>query len=123
MKLSGNFPSQNIAGNASIADVAEFPVADVDVLALDIENTGTGALTAFQIHGRISKEAPYRDITPSSFTSQSYDVLDAAVVSPVALANGAFSQFALNVSTFESVKLRASGASATLKINAASYQE
>lgn len=123
MRLSGNHPSRNVALGASVSDVAEFPCADVDVLAFDVENNGAGLVSDFQVHGRISKEAPYRDITPASFVVQGYDVLFAAEVSPVGLAAGAFSQFALNVSTFESIRLRASGASASLKVNAAAYSD
>lgn len=123
MRLGNTFPSQNFQGQAALADVAELACADFDVLALDIENAGSGALTGFEIHGRISKDAPYRAITPASFTVQSYDVLKASATSPVALAAGGFAQFALNVSTFQSVKIRASGATAVLKINAAGYSE
>ncbi len=123
MRLGSSFPSINFACGAALADAAEFSCADSEVLALDIQNTGSAALTGFSVVGRISPGAPFRDITPASFTSQSYQVLESATVTPVGLAAGAFSRFALNVSVLESVKVLAAGAAAALQINAAGYQE
>lgn len=123
MRLSNSFPVTNFQAQASLADAAEFGCADFDVLSLDIENIGAGALTGVAVLARVSREAPYRDVTPASFTAQSYRVLEPSALGPATLANGQFAQFALNVSVFESVKLRASGATATLKISAAGYQD
>lgn len=123
MRLGNTFSSANFQCGASAADAAEFACADFDVLALDIENTGSGALTGFALLARISRDAPYRDVTPSSFTAQSYRVLEPAAVSPSALGVGQFVQFSFNVGTIERLKIRASGATATLKINASGYSD
>lgn len=123
MRLGNTFSSANFQCGASAADAAEFECADFDVLALDIENTGSGALTGFALQARISWNAPFRDVTPTSFVTQSYRVLEPAAVSPAVLGAGQFSQFSFNVGTFERLKIRASGATATLKINAAGYSD
>ena len=123
MKLGTSFDRSTSVPGASLADMTGYACPSADVLAIDIENVGSSAVTGFSVLGRISSKAPFRDITPVSFTVQSYDVLDESPVSPSTLAAGAFAKFALNVSTYESVRLQASGVGAVLVIHAATYEE
>lgn len=123
MRMKTSFREVSAQLQAGVADVTGFAISDCDVLAIDMENIGTGQVTGLEIHGRIGRDAPFRNITPASFTALSYDVLKESESNPISLAAGGYAQFAINVSTYESVKLRASGATAMLRIHAAGYSE
>lgn len=124
MRLNNPFPPRHVQCQAAVVSVADFKCADFDVLALDLENVGTGALTGLQIHARVSPDAPYRNVTPESYQFANADVIYAAPGNgPSLVPNGGYLQFSIDVRTFESVILKASGASATLRINAGGYSE
>ena len=108
---------------ASAQDVLTFDVKNLDVLAIDVGNTGSAAFTAFTVHERVSPNGPLRDITPSSFVVESSLVFTAAATAPGTLAAGGFSRFSLNVTDSAQIVLRATGSTgAQATINAAGYK-
>lgn len=109
---------------AALAQVAEFDVASIDVLNIDIENNGSAAVTGFKVLARIARNAPERDITPSSWASaDGYTVVAPSAVAPGTLAAGAHTLLSLNVSRYHTLALQASGAGASLQIIAGGLQE
>lgn len=107
---------------AAYATIARFPVAGLDVLMLDIENFGASPLTGLKVFARVSHSAPLREITPSSWSVESDLMWMPTTVALGTLAAGAFAQFGLNVTAYESVEIQAVGAGAVLEISAGGYE-
>lgn len=122
MRLITSFKTVNQPLSGSLGDVAEYDVARLDVLQLDLENTGSAALTGFSVLARVSQDAPYRDVTPASFIVESDIVFAPARVAPGTLAAADWAMLGLNVTAYQSVKLRAVGASAVLRATAGGYE-
>ncbi|WP_020164711.1 hypothetical protein [Methyloversatilis discipulorum] len=122
MQLKTQFPSVNQALSASLQDIATFDVAQLDVLHLDIENTGSAAFTDFRVLARVSEAAPWRDITPASLMVEGDLVFAPARTVLSTLAAGNWAHLGLNITDFQGVKLQAMGASAASKVTAGGYE-
>lgn len=107
---------------AAYATIARFPVAVLDVLMLDIENVGASPLTGFKVFARVSPSAPMREITPTSWLTESALVWQPAPVSLGTLSAAAVAQLGLNVAAYESVEIQAIGTGAVLSIAAGGYE-
>lgn len=101
---------------AALDLVRRFAVGNLDVVQIDIENTGASALTNLRLYGRSAPSAPMRDITPASWTSESALLFSPAAASPASLAAGASAQFGLNVTAMYEIEIHAAGAGAVLSI-------
>lgn len=109
--------------SATPTELIVIDVKNDDVLAVDVGNEGTAAFTSLTIHERVSPNGPLRDITPSSFTTESGLVFTAAATAPGTLAAGGFSRFSLNVSDSAQIAIRATGnAGAKARVTAAAYK-
>ena len=122
MRLTQSFPTKNQPLAAALGDVADFDVAGHDVLHLDIENTGSAALTDFRVFARVASAAPWRDVTPGSLTVEGDLVFAPARTALTTLAAGNWAHLGLNVTDYHSIKLQASGANAVLKVTAGGYE-
>lgn len=122
VRLTQPFGTKNQPLAAGLGDVAEFDVAGLDVLHLDIENTGASALTDFRVFARVAPGAPWRDVTPGSLTVEGDLVFAPARTSLTTLAAANWAHLGLNVTDYQSIKLQAAGASAELKVTAGGYE-
>jgi len=117
--------AQTTATLSATAAVAQsFEVASREVLNIDVENKGTAAVTSFALQGRVSKSAPWRDITPGSWSvADGYTVVVPSAVAPSTLAAGAQTTLSINVTKYEGVRIQAAGAGAVLSIVAGGVAE
>ncbi len=122
MRLTTPFNPRNQVLSASLQDIAEFDVAQLDVLHIDVENTGSSPLTNFRIFARVAKAAPWRDVTPGSLSVEGDLVFAPARVAIGTLAAGDWAHLGLNVTDYEGVKLQAVGAGGVAKVTAGGYE-
>ncbi|MDP3871298.1 MAG: hypothetical protein Q8Q80_01425 [Methyloversatilis sp.] len=123
MRYINDFDGASKKGISAVLDlVRRFDVMDLDVVQFDIENTGSAALTSLRLFGRASPNAPMRDITPVSWTSESALMFQPPSVAPTLLAAGAATQYGINVTSMYQVEIHAAGAGAVLVLSAGGYK-
>lgn len=108
---------------AGLTLVASIDVADADVVALRLENTGASALTDFELRAAVARGATADELAVTSWTTDDGLILTRpASVTPVTLASGASTRLSVNVSDSTELQIWASGNGATLVVEAGAYE-
>lgn len=118
MGTYADLPNQRVELTGALKDCAVFECGAFDAVALDIENEGGAAFTAWKLFARVARDAPWRDVTPASLTTaDGYLVLAPSPRAVSTLAAGSWTHLMLNVSLYDAIKLQFSGAGAIAKVN------
>lgn len=115
--MQKQFSSTNVSPGSSLGEAAAFACDDIDVLSIDISNSGSSPVAGAAIQGRLTSEAPWRDITPNTYTeADGFTVIRPSTREVVGLPPGSAVQVFLNVSLFSAVRIMLSGQGAQVKI-------
>lgn len=126
MKYIGNLNGDAGASKilaAGLTLVASIDVSNADVVSLRLENTGASSLTDFELRASVARGATADELAVSSWTTDDGLILTRpASVTPVTLAAGASTRLSVNVSDSTDLQIWASGAGATLTVEAGIYE-
>lgn len=121
MRLAQQYPAIKTPISTSLVLIGRYDVSSVDVLTIDIDNTGA-ALAAFQVRARgVGPSQRAHQIYKSTWADTDARVLD-YLTAPDTLASGASTQMQINVASLESIELWAQAAGSTvIDLNAGGY--
>ena len=108
--------------SAGLELVCAISAEDADVIALRLENTGSSALTGFDIKTSVARNAEADSISAPSWTEEDgLIVTRGASTSPAYLSAGSSVSLSINVSDRAELQVWASGPGATLVVEAGLY--
>lgn len=108
----------NLTLTGTLATVIELdnPGKRFTVLRADIENSGGSAFAGWRVLGRVTSDAPMRDITPASITAaDGYAVVSPSPRAAATLAAGANTQLAINFTLYDRIAVQFSGTGAVAR--------
>lgn len=97
---------------ASAVVIGSMQTAEIEILSVQLQNTGANPLTAFSFLGRVSLSAPYAAIKSAAFLTLDSTSI-AATVEPATLAAGATAFLLLDVTGYSDIQFKATSALGT----------